>query len=136
MGEQAEPTGTVEVLISIVDDDVSAREAVNGLVRSFGYAAAMFESTADFLRSDRLARTACLIADMRMPGMTGLELHAYLMASGVHIPTILISAYADAAAQARAVKAGILCCLEKPLNPDRLLACIRSAIGDADGRSR
>lgn len=136
MGVQAEPTGTVEVLISIVDDDVSAREAVNGLVRSFGYAAAMFESAADFLKSDRLSRTACLIADMRMPGMTGLELHGYLTASGVRIPTILISAYADAAAEARAVKAGILCCLAKPLNPDRLLACIRSAIGDGDGRSR
>lgn len=121
-------------LISIVDDDESAREAVAGLVRSLGFVAAEFESAADFLKSDHRSRTACLIADVRMPGMTGPELYSHLMASGTPIPTVLMTAYADEAAHARALKAGIRCYLAKPLKPDKLLACIRSAIGDGRGR--
>ncbi|WP_119462654.1 response regulator [Rhodospirillaceae bacterium SYSU D60014] len=121
-------------LISIVDDDESAREAVAGLVRSLGFVAAEFESAADFLKSDYLSRTACLIADVRMPGMTGPELQNYLTASGTPIPTVLITAYLDEAAHARALKAGVQCYLAKPLKPDELLACIRSAIGDGNGR--
>jgi FixJ family two-component response regulator len=121
-------------LISIVDDDETTREAVAGLVRSLGFVVAVFENAADFLTSDHLSRTACLIADVRMPGMTGPELHNYLMASGTSIPTVLITAYPDEAAHARALKAGVRCYLAKPLNPDELLACIRSAIGDGNGR--
>jgi FixJ family two-component response regulator len=124
----------MHTLISIVDDDESAREAVAGLVRSLGFVAAEFESAADFLKSDHLSRTACLIADVRMPGMTGPELHNYLTASGALIPTVLITAYADEAARNRALKAGVRCYLAKPLKPDELLACIRSAIGDGKGR--
>jgi FixJ family two-component response regulator len=116
-------------LISIVDDDETTREAVAGLVRSLGFIAVVFENAADFLKSDHLSRTGCLIADVRMPGMTGPELHSYLRASGTPIPTILITAYADEAVQARALKAGVRCYLVKPLNPDELLACIRSAMG-------
>lgn len=121
-------------LISIVDDDESAREAVAGLVRSLGFVAAEFESAADFLKSDHLSRTACVIADVRMPGMTGPELHNYLTVAGTPIPTVLITAYPDEAAHARALKAGARCYLAKPLMPDELLACIRSAIGDGNGR--
>jgi FixJ family two-component response regulator len=121
-------------LISIVDDNESSREAVAGLVRSLGFVAAEFESAADFLKSDHLSRTACLIADVRMPGMTGPELHNYLTASGTPIPTVLITAYPNEAAHARALKAGVRCYLAKPLKPDELLACIRSAIGDGNGR--
>jgi FixJ family two-component response regulator len=121
-------------LISIVDDDESAREAVAGLVRSLGFVAAEFESAADFLESDYLSRTACLIADVRMPEMTGPELYSRLMASGTRIPTVLITAYADEAARARALKAGVRCYLAKPLRPDDLLACIQSAIGDGKER--
>jgi FixJ family two-component response regulator len=123
-----------DVLISIVDDDEPTRESVASLVRSLGFAVAVFENAADFLNSEDLPRTACLIADVRMPGMTGPELHSYMTASGTPIPTVLITAYADEAAQARALKAGVQCYLAKPLEPDELLACIRSAIGDADGR--
>ena len=121
-------------LVSIVDDDESARDAVAGLVRSLGFIAAVFGNASDFLKSDCLPRTACLIADVRMPGMTGLELHRHLMASGNPIPTVLITAYADAAAHARALKAGIRCYLVKPLKPDELLVCIRSAMGDRNKR--
>jgi len=121
-------------LISIVDDDQSAREAVAGLVRSLGFVVAEFESVADFLKSDLLSRTACLIADVRMPGMTGPELHNHLTAVGTPIPAVLITAYPDEAAHARALKAGVRCYLAKPLEPDELLACIRSAIGDGNER--
>jgi FixJ family two-component response regulator len=122
------------ILISIVDDNESAREAVAGLVRSLGFVAAEFGSAADFLKSDYLSRTACLIADVRMPGMTGPELYRHLIAMGTPIPTVLITAYADEAARDRALKAGVRCYLAKPLKPDELLACIRSAIGDGKGR--
>lgn len=121
-------------LIAVVDDDASAREAVASLVRSFGFLAAEFESAAAFLASDRLSRTACLIADVRMPGMTGPELYGHLVASGAPIPTVLVTAYAQEADRARALKSGIRCYLAKPLDPDELLACIRSAI--ADGKER
>jgi FixJ family two-component response regulator len=122
-------------LISIVDDDETSRESVAGRVRSLGFVAAAFENAADFLKSEHLSRTACLIADVRMPGMTGPELQNYLTASGTPIPTVLITAYPDEAAHARALKAGVRCYLAKPPKPDELLACIRSAIGDGGGGS-
>lgn len=119
----------VNLLISIIDDDQSAREAVVGLVRALGFSAANFPSAADFLRSDQLVRTACLIADMRMPGMTGLELFRHLVAAGTPIPTILVTAYPDETLRAQALKAGVCCYLAKPLVPDALLGCIRVALG-------
>jgi FixJ family two-component response regulator len=121
-------------LISIVDDDETSREAVAGLVRSLGFVAAVFENAVDFLKSDHLSRTVCLIADVRMPGVTGPELHNHLTASGTPIPMVLITAYPNEAAHARSLKAGVRCYLAKPLKPDELLACIRSAIGDGNGR--
>lgn len=124
-----------EPLISIVDDDERARAAVAGLVRSLGFAAAKFESAAEFLDSDERARTACLVADVRMPDMTGPELYTLLRASGNPIPTVLVTSYADEVARERAMKAGVRCYLTKPLNPDELLACIRSSIADRTARS-
>jgi FixJ family two-component response regulator len=121
-------------LICIVDDDETTRVAVAALVRSLGYIAVEFENASEFLKSDHLSRTACLIADVRMPDMNGPELYSYLKGLGTPIPTILITAYADEAAQARALKAGVQCYLSKPLNPDELLACIRLALSDANGR--
>ena len=121
---------SANLLISVIDDDESARTAVVGLVRALGFTATEFQSAADFLKSSHLLRTACLIADMRMPGMTGLELYSHLIAVGTPIPTVLVTAYPDEAARTRAFKAGIRCYLAKPLEPDALLACIRSAIGD------
>lgn len=121
-------------LVSIVDDDETTRLAVAALVRSLGFVAATFENATDFLGSDHVSRTTCLISDVRMPGMTGPELHSYLKASGTPIPTILITAYADEEAQARALSSGVRCYLAKPLEPDKLLACIRSVIGDGNGQ--
>lgn len=126
---------SANLLISIIDDDGSARDAVAGLVRALGFTAAEFQSAADFLNSSQLVRTDCLIADVRMPGMTGLELYRHLIAVGAPIPTVLVTAYPDEAVRARALQAGVRCYLAKPLEPDALLACIRSAIGDGNGGS-
>jgi len=118
----------VNLLISIVDDDESARDAIAGLVRALGFSASAFRSAADFLQSGLLFRTACLIADMRMPGMTGLELFRHLVAAGTPIPTILVTAYPDETVRAHALRAGVRCYLAKPVVPDVLLGCIRAAL--------
>jgi FixJ family two-component response regulator len=115
-------------VISIVDDDVSAREGTMDLIRANGYAAEAFEGASEFLNSDRISRTLCLIADVRMPGMTGLELHEHLIEIGQNIPTILMTAYPDARDRQRALRAGVICYLAKPYNQDDLLACIRSTL--------
>ncbi len=117
-----------KALISIVDDDESVREATKGLMSAHGFMAEAFASAEDFLKSERVGRTACLITDIQMPGMTGLELHARLIASGRPIPTILITGYPDHRSRARALDAGISGYLTKPFSEDALLSCIRSAI--------
>jgi FixJ family two-component response regulator len=117
-----------EALISIVDDDESVREAMQALMKSLGFAAESFASGEEFLASDSRNRAACLITDMQMPGLTGLGLHDRLVALGRSIPTILITAYPDERARARALKAGIVCYLVKPFNEGDLLTCIRSVL--------
>jgi FixJ family two-component response regulator len=122
--------------ISIVDDDESVRDAMAGLMKSYGYLVETFDSGASFLNSDRRRRTDCLIADVQMPGMSGFELHSQLVAAGEPIPTILITAHPDERARARAIEAGVLCYLAKPFSEDDLLKCIRKAVErqGADGR--
>jgi FixJ family two-component response regulator len=120
------------IAISIVDDDVSFREALVDLMKSYGFSVEAFDSGASFLKSLRRLQTDCLLADVQMPGMTGLELHSCLIASGNPVPTILITAYQDETVRERALKSGILCYLTKPFDEDRLLACIRSALGSRD----
>lgn len=122
------------ILISVVDDDLAACQAIVGLVRALGYLAAGFPSAAEFLRSHDLSRTACLISDLRMPGMTGLELHQFLVASGTPIPTILVTAYPDDTIRRQALQAGVLGCLTKPCSPDELLDGIRSALSQREER--
>src|SRR3546814_15640236 len=100
---------SANLLISIIDDDESAREAVVGLVRALGFTATEFQSAAEFLKSSHLLQTACLIADMRMPGMTGLELYRHLIAVGTPIPTVLVTAYPAQAVRARPLQAGGRC---------------------------
>jgi FixJ family two-component response regulator len=117
-----------KTVISIVDDDESIREAMTSLMKSLGFVADAFHSGESFLRSDRRHGTACLIADVRMPGMTGFELHSRLVASGKPIPTILITAHPDETMRARALKAGVVGYLAKPFDEDHLLACLRAAL--------
>lgn len=122
--EEAARTG----LVAIVDDDPSIREATLGLMRSLGLRAAAFASAEEFLRSGDLQRTDCLIADMRMSGMSGLELHRYLVAAGNAIPTILVTAYSDERLRAQSLKAGLVGCLSKPFADADLRRCIDLAL--------
>lgn len=115
-------------LISIVDDDPSVREGLADLLNSMGFEIQTFEGPNEFLTSDRLTQTSCLITDGRMPAMTGFELFNRLVASGRHIPTILITAFPNAADRARALQAGMFCYLPKPFNDNVLLSCLRSAV--------
>jgi FixJ family two-component response regulator len=115
-------------VIAIVDDDRSVREALTSLVRSLGYVAVAFECAEDLLKSRRRRRVSCVIADVQMPGMTGLELHDRLVASGEPIPTILITAFPDERARKRALQAGVVGYLTKPFSEDDLLACVRSTL--------
>ena len=115
-------------VISIIDDDESVREGTMDLFESMGFITVAFPCAADFLSSDHLHDTSCLIADVQMLGMTGFELHNRLVGSGNIIPTILITAYPDDGDQARALRAGVISYLVKPFNYNDLLACIRLAL--------
>src|SRR5262245_13345766 len=115
-------------MISIVDDDELSREGTMDLVKAMGFVAKSFGCAEDFLESEQLHRTSCLIADMRMPGMSGLELHHRLVGSGNTIPTILITAFPDERDRRRAQQAGVIGYLTKPFNDEDLLTCVRSAL--------
>jgi FixJ family two-component response regulator len=120
-------------LVSVVEDDRFFRESMRRLMRSLGYGVAAFSNAADFLASPRLAETACLIADVNMPIMTGLKLHRRLIEAGYAIPTILITAYPNEDVRARALQDGVVCYLRKPVDQDQLLRCIRAAVHSGDG---
>jgi len=115
-------------LISIVDDDEAVREAIRGLMKSLGYRAEAFASAEEFLNSRNLPGTSCLIADMHMPGMTGLELHRHLMSAGETIPTILVTAYPDESLRQRALADGVVCYLSKPFDENDLLAGLNASL--------
>jgi FixJ family two-component response regulator len=120
-------------LISIVDDDEMSREATAALVQAFGLASRTFASAEAFLGSGCVPQTSCLIADMQMPGLNGLQLHCTLIRSGHRIPVIFITAYPNERLRKRAMKAGAICYLNKPFDPTVLRDCIRSAIGHLEG---
>jgi FixJ family two-component response regulator len=115
-------------LLAIVDDDESIRDTTKDLLESAGLSAAVYARAASLLKSRRLRQVSCLIADMRMPDMTGLELYQRLVASNRAIPTILMTAYPDARTQAQAIDANVVCYLIKPFAADELLACVRRAL--------
>ena len=115
-------------LISIVDDDEPYRESMRKLVALLGYAVEAFPSAADFLASPFLPATACVLADVHMPGMTGIELHGQLIQLGYAIPTILMTAYPDEAVRDRALKDGAICYLSKPVDDAKLESCLRTAL--------
>jgi FixJ family two-component response regulator len=115
-------------LVAVVEDDQFFRESMRRLMRSRGYRVEAFPSAADFLASPHLGETACLIADVQMPAMTGPELYRHLIASGYEIPTILVTAYADDRVQARALKDGVVCYLPKPVDEKCLLRCLHAAL--------
>ena len=124
----AEAVMRTRTLISIVEDDQPFRESMRQLMTSLGYTVEVFPSAADFLASPLISATACLVTDVQMPGMTGIELHRHLIDAGHPIPTILVTAYPDEVARRRAIEDGVFCYLCKPVDDDHLERCLRSAL--------
>jgi FixJ family two-component response regulator len=115
-------------LVSVVEDDRYFRESMRRLMRSLGYNVEAFSSAADFLASPRLIETTCLIADVHMPAMTGVELYRHLIEAGYTIPTILVTAYPDDVDRARVLNDGVVCYLRKPVDEQHLIRCLRAAL--------
>ena len=115
-------------LISIVEDDEPFRESMRKLMTVLGYTVEVFPSARDFLASPLIAATACLVSDVQMPGMSGVELHKHLIKAGHVIPTILVTAYPDEMTRNRALMDGVVCYLAKPVDDDHLERCLRSAL--------
>jgi len=115
-------------LISVVDDDTSVRESLQCLIRSFGFAVEAFASAEEFLNSDHLPNTRCMILDVRMPGMNGLELQRRLEASRREIPVIFITAHGDETARSQALRGGAVDYLLKPFPEEALLHAIHAAL--------
>jgi FixJ family two-component response regulator len=115
-------------LISLVEDDQPFRESMQTLMRALGYTVEAFPSAAKFLASPILANTECLVTDVNMPGMTGVELHRHLVDAGYAIPTILVTAYPDEVDRNRALEDGVVCYLCKPVDDYQLEGCLRSAL--------
>ena len=116
------------LLVAVVEDDGSFRDSMSMLLTSFGYSVEAFPSAADFLTSPCISETACLIADVNMAEMTGVELHERLVDAGHAIPTILVTAYPNDVDRARALNGGVVCYLRKPVDDQRLIGCLRAAL--------
>ena len=117
-------------IISVVDDDESVREATGARMKSLGFGARTFSSALEFLASSDIEDTSCMVVDINMPHMTGVELHRRLIDLGYTIPTILITAYPDEEVRARVLADGVICYLVKPFDDEDLLHCIRLALGN------
>ena len=115
-------------LISIVDDDESIRKGLGRLFRSVGFDVDGFASAEEFLNSGDLQRSSCLILDLRMPGMGGLELQSRLVASNCRIPVIFLTAHSDEQARAQALKAGAIDLVSKPFNEESLIRDVNKAV--------
>ena len=116
-----------EQLISLVEDDRFFRDSMGRLMRSLGYTVEAFQSAAEFLASPRLAETSCLITDVHMPAMSGIELYRHLIEAGHAIPTVLVTAYPNDVDRDRALNDGVICYLRKPVDEQNLLQCLNTA---------
>ncbi len=115
-------------MIAIVDDDDAVREATKSLMRSLGYNASTFGSADEFLKSEQVSNTSCLITDLQMPGLSGIDLQDRLIARGHRIPIIFITGHPNDNVRARAMKAGAVGFLSKPFDVDQLIGCIEKAL--------
>jgi FixJ family two-component response regulator len=122
-------------VISIVEDDAVVRAATENLVKALGFDVYTFASAVEFLRSHRVTETACLISDVQMPNMSGVELQANLADRGFRIPTIFMTAFPDESVKRRAMDAGAVGFLPKPFNAKALIQCIRDAINQGGGKA-
>jgi FixJ family two-component response regulator len=123
-------------LISVVDDDESVRRTITLLIQSFGFRAAAFDSAESFLKSAHKHNTSCLILDIQLPNMNGLQLQSELAAANCGIPIILITAYDDEESRGRAMQAGAVAFLDKPFSDQQLLQTIRSALRQDNGGTK
>ena len=119
---------TTVPVISVIDDDASVRTAIDFLIRSLGYTAHAFSSAEAFLQSSQLTNTWCVIADVRMPAMSGVELQSHLRAQGSGVPFVFITVVPDESVRARALKDGAICFLTKPFDENFLIDCLNTAI--------
>jgi len=124
--------GLPATIISIVDDDDSFREATKCLVKLLGYATASFASAEDFLNSERLRDSSCLITDVQMPGMDGVELQCRLIEDGNSLPVIFMTAFPEETVGERVLEKGACGYLSKPLDEDRLLTCLTKALSERE----
>jgi FixJ family two-component response regulator len=115
-------------VITVVDDDESFRRATTSFVRSLGYAVLQFASAEAFLKSDGLHDTHCLISDVQMPGVNGIELQDHLIAQGHRLPVIFVTAFPEMKARARTLAAGAICLLGKPFSDDEFITCLDKAL--------
>jgi FixJ family two-component response regulator len=115
-------------MISIIDDDESVRHAVDGLVRSLGYASATFASAEQFLDSATLLETSCIVTDVQMKGLSGVELQDRLVTVGHQMPIVFMTAFPDACTRSRAMQAGAVGFLSKPFEEESLIACLDKAL--------
>jgi FixJ family two-component response regulator len=132
LGETPESRMPKALLIAVVDDDWFFRDSMRSLMKSLGYTVEAFSSAADFLASPHLVETACLITDVHMPAMTGVELYRHLIDTGYAIPTILVTAYPNDADRARALNDGVVGYLRKPVDEEHLMRCLRNALSSAE----
>lgn len=119
---------TTGLIISVVDDDDSVRVSTEGLLRSLGYAVRGFASAEAFLASDAAGGSACIVSDVHMPGLSGVELKAALSARGVATPVILMTAFPNDATRQKANALGVACFLHKPFQAQALIDCIETAL--------
>ncbi|MGE0743319.1 MAG: response regulator transcription factor [Hyphomonadaceae bacterium] len=117
-----------DTLISIIDDDESLRAALVGLVRSLGHSATGFANAEDFLAADQAGRSAVIVTDIQMPGLSGIDLKQRLAADGCAAPVIMITARAEAGLQERALASGAICVLKKPFAAEALIDCLERAL--------
>jgi FixJ family two-component response regulator len=115
-------------MISIIDDDPFVRTATDGLVRSLGYRAATFASAEDYLQSDRINDTTCVITDVQMPGLSGVELQSLLIARGNCTPIIFITAFPEEKVRRRVLEAGAIGFLSKPFDDEHLIEHLQTAL--------
>ncbi|MDB5861133.1 MAG: response regulator [Ramlibacter sp.] len=120
-------------LISVVDDDAPFRDSMRRLLKSHGYTVAVFPSAAEFLASTQVRATACLVADVQMPAMTGVELYRHLLQTGYAIPTILITAHPEDQGKEHILNMGVGCYLPKPVDEAVLIGCLRCAVSRGRG---
>jgi FixJ family two-component response regulator len=115
-------------VISIIDDDEAVRMATRSLVKSLGFVAHTFASAEEFLRSPRVSDTSCVITDVQMPGLSGVDLQKRLLNQGHNTPIIFITAFPDKTVEAKAMKAGAICFLSKPFDGSELIECLDTAL--------